>query len=142
MPFAWACGAALRAPYRQRDEARALISDAQDLRARIFLERHLIAVRDANQRALDELRKRARSGPLEEDAFGEVVTPWFGLENEQLRLQLEHMGFSALIPELVVEDPSLSTWEEVQKAAWTLTRNLNRVLEGEFFTEVRKLDRP
>jgi hypothetical protein len=141
VPIAWACLAALRAPYRQRDEARAFVGDARNLKARVLLERYLMAIRDANQRALEDVRKRGLMGPLEEDAFGEVVTPWFGPQNDQLRLQLEFMGFAELIPELVLEDPPLSTWEEVQRAAWAFARNVNRVLEGDFFEETKKLDR-
>lgn len=138
VPTALAVGASLRAPYKQRDDARALIGDARDLKARVLLERHLRAVKDANERALEDIRERA--GPLEKDAFGEVPAPWIVGENEQLRMQVEHMGFPELIPDLVLDDPSFATWEEVRAAAWKFARNLNSVLESEFFAEVRKLD--
>jgi hypothetical protein len=87
------------------------------------------------------VRTSGRTGPLEEDAFGEVVTPWVVGQNEQLRLQLEHLGFPELIPQLVQKEPALSTWEDVQKVAWKFARDVGRFLEGDFFAAVRNLDR-
>ncbi len=140
VPTLWACGAALLAPVKQRDKALTLLGSARDLKRLVLLERHLQAISESNMRTINAVRNEGRSGPLGQDQFGNQDEPWIKGQNDQMRLWLEAHGFSELVPDLILIDPPLNTWEEVDQAAWEIARRLGRVLEGPLFKEVRSLD--
>jgi hypothetical protein len=125
---------ALLAPRRQRNELRAELSERHSIYDLIEVDRHLRALRDNNRETLESPRARTRTGPL-----GEDQVPWVRGLNEGLELSLETYGFPELVPQIVLRNPSLSTWEDVRRAARRIDANLTAVLEGRFFEDVRHL---
>jgi hypothetical protein len=126
---------ALRAPTRQRNELRAVLSERHAISALIDVDRHLRQLRDSNRVNLESvLGVHGREG-----ALGEDQDPWVRGLNEGLELTLETYGFPELVPQLVLRNPPLSTWEDVRRAARQIDANLTAVLEGQFFADVRHL---
>jgi hypothetical protein len=130
----------LAAPYKQRTEARRYLSDVTDLKRLVLLERHLMILREVTIRTVEAVRAEGRAGPVGSDAFGNPNETWLLGENTQLRLFLENEGFPELVPQLVLGNPPLDTWEEVDAAGWERARRITRCLESDLFTEVRSLD--
>jgi hypothetical protein len=124
----------LRAPYEQRDEARAELTRRREIHDLLELDKQLRAIREANSRILGEVKDRGLTGPL-----GEDEDPWVRGQNENLGLWLESNGFPELVPELVISEPKLGTWEGVIETAREIDTNLTRVLEGERLADVRHL---
>ena len=127
-------GLTLRAPYKQRDEARAELTHRREIHDLLELDRHLRAIREANSRILGEVKEGGRTGPL-----GKDDDPWVRGENENLGLWLESNGFPDLVSELVVREPKLGTWEGVIETAREIDTKLTRVLEGDRLADVRLL---
>jgi hypothetical protein len=109
----------LRAPYKQRDEARAMIREADDLRNLVYLRDYLRQTLDANTRILEDLGKSGRTGPIADDD-----DPWIRRQNEETRRQLEMLGFPDLVPEVVLDELQLGTWEGVADDAERVSRRL------------------
>jgi hypothetical protein len=126
VPLAWAGLAALRAPRQQRDEARALVREANRISDLIALDKQLRAVLESNNRLLDDVRKRGLSGPLEEDQEA-----WLGPENDNMKRWLEAAGFPELVPQIVLDQPALGTWEDIRRAARKFSQNIDVVLRSE-----------
>jgi hypothetical protein len=124
----------IRAPYKQRDEARAELAQRRNIRDLIGLDKELRATRSANSRILGEVKERGLTGPVQDDQ-----DPWVRGQNENLGLVLENAGFPELVPLVVLADPPLSTWEDVKRAAAQIDSNLNSVLGGELLADVRHL---
>jgi hypothetical protein len=123
-----------RAPYEQRDEARAELTSRREIHDLLELDKQLRAIREANSRLLGEVKERGLSGSL-----GADDDPWVRDQNENLGLWLESNGFPDLVSELVVREPKLGTWEGVMETAREIDTNLTRVLEGERLADVRLL---
>jgi hypothetical protein len=134
VPLLWAVALALRAPYRQRDEARALVREAHNLNELIELDRQLRAVLASNNRLLDEVRERGFRGPL-----GEDEDPWIRYENENIERWLESSGFPELVPTIVLERPLFGTWEDVKREARRFSENIDVVLRSELLADVQHL---
>ena len=113
----------LRAPYNQRDEARAMIREANDLRNLVHARDFLSKTLEANTRILEELTKQQRTGPVAEDD-----DPWIRGQNEQTRSQLEMLGFADLVPLAVLDDLKIETWEGVTADAKRIGRRLTDAL--------------
>lgn len=141
VPTLWAMAIALHAPYVQRDDMRRAFGEAKDLKRLVLLERHLKSVQEGNMRTIEEVRSQGLAGPIGTDAFGNRDEPWVKGANEQMRLFLERHGFPELVKGLVLDDPPLNTWEEVDAAGWEIARRLQQVLWSDLFTEVKNLDR-
>jgi hypothetical protein len=125
----------MRAPSKQRDEVRAELERRKDLKELVLLEKQLRSVKEANEQALDDVQRRGLAGPLKRDE-----TPWIKGENENMERWLPGAGFPELIPTLVLDNPSLRTWEDVQEAGQRFGDQLNSVLESDLFADVRHLD--
>jgi hypothetical protein len=134
VPLLWALVSALRAPYRQRDEARALVREAHSLNDLIALDRQLRGVLASSNRLLDEVRERGFRGPL-----GEDDDPWIRFENENMERWLESSGFPELVPKIVLDRPVLGTWEDVKREARRFSQNIDAVLRSELLADVQHL---
>jgi len=124
----------LRAPYRQRDEARAMIREANDLQNLVFARDFLRQTLDANTRILEDLAKQHRSGPVAEDD-----DPWIRGQNEETRRQLEILGFADLVPIAVLGDLKIETWEGVTRDAKRIGRSLAEALADPRFHVLDRL---
>jgi hypothetical protein len=124
----------LRAPYKQRDEARAMFREAKDLRKLVFAHELLSKTLEANTRILEELAKKHRTGPVAEDD-----DPWIRGQNEQTRLQLEMLGFADLVPVAVLDDLKIETWEGVTADAQRIGRCLAEALADPRFRVLGQL---
>jgi hypothetical protein len=113
----------LRAPYKQRDEARAMIREAKDLRNLVYAHDFMSKTLEANTRIVEELARQQRTGPVAEDN-----DPWIRGQNEQTRLQLEMLGFADLVPVAVLDDLKIETWEGVTADAKRIGRRLAEAL--------------
>jgi hypothetical protein len=129
MVFFW-----LRAPYKQRDEARAMIREADDLRNLVYLRDYLRQTLDANTRILEDLAKSGRTGPIAEDD-----DPWIRQQNEETRRQLEMLGFPDLVPKVVLDQLQLGTWERVTDDAKRISRRLAEALADPRFQVLDRL---
>jgi hypothetical protein len=109
----------LRAPYKQRDEAREMIRESNDLRNLVYLRNYLRQTLEANTRILEDLRKSGRTGPL-----GDDEDPWIRQQNEETGRQLEMLGFPDLVPKVVLVEFHLGTWEGVADDAKRISRRL------------------
>jgi hypothetical protein len=104
----------LRAPYKQRDEARAELTRRREVHDLIGLDKQLRAIRDANSRILEEVKEQGRTGPL-----GDDQDPWVRGQNENLGLWLETAGFPELVPVLVLDEPPLTIPNRSLDSCWS-----------------------
>jgi hypothetical protein len=124
----------LRASYKQRDEARAMIREADDLRNLVYLRDYLRQTLDANTRILEDLGKSGRTGPIAEDD-----DPWIRQQNEETRRQLEMLGFPDLVPKVVLDELQLDTWEGVTDDAKRISRRVAEALADPRFHVLDRL---
>ena len=78
---------------------------------------------DANTRILEELGKSGRTGPIPEDD-----DPWIRSQNQETKRQLEMLGFPDLVPEVVLDELQVGTWEGVTDDAKRISRRLANAL--------------
>jgi hypothetical protein len=121
---------ALRAPFKQRDEAREHLAEAGDLKRLLLLQKYLTAASESNRRILYDLENEARSGPV-----SEFDDPWLREQNEQLRIQLQRFGYPELIHTLVLTDSELllDTWENVLLSAKCFDKKIGDFLGDPVF---------
>jgi uncharacterized membrane protein YciS (DUF1049 family) len=124
----------LRAPYKQRDEARAMIREANDLRNLVYARDFLSRTLEANTRIIEDLAKQQRSGPVAEDD-----DPWIRRQNDETKRQLEMLGFSDLVPVAVLPDLKIETWEGVTADAKSIGRRLADALSDPRFHVLDRL---
>jgi hypothetical protein len=131
LPFMWLW---LTAAPVQREEARGELAERDELSRLIEMHVHLRRHRKANRRALEKVALEKRSGPLEPGA-----DPWVRQLNDDLGPLVEGYLHPELAPRLTLQNPHLSSWEEVRQAAQRLDQKIGEVLHDQLFAEVYKL---
>jgi len=134
VPTAWAGIGWLRAPLIQRNQARAELEKTKSLDDLVDLENQLRLNRASNRKALEDVKARRLTGPL-----GDDDNPWVRSQSEQLQMLVEGAGLPELVPRLTLQNPHLSTWEEVRQAATALDKKIGEVLQDDLFAGVRRL---
>src|SRR5262249_22654043 len=116
IPFAWLW---LTAPAVQRNEGRADLARRDDLSRLIELNVNLRRHWRVNRRDLETIVLEERTGPLELGADA-----WVRRLNEDLGRLAEDYLHPELAQRLTLDNPHLSTWDEVRIAAGRLDQKM------------------
>jgi hypothetical protein len=93
----------LRAPGRQRDQARERLSEIDRQRRLLILRTHLEGIREVLHRDIEEGTHKQMSGGVPDGSMS-----WLEDTNEDLKQKLAALGLPELIPELTLSDSERS----------------------------------